>query len=88
MVACQNLKSLKLSCVKISDGFLEHLTSRCEFLESLMLDNVVSKGLRRFKVCGSQALKKLVIRGCNGVAVIDAPNLESLEYCRIPNSCA
>ncbi|PHT33715.1 hypothetical protein CQW23_25515 [Capsicum baccatum] len=75
-----NLKSLKLSCVKISDGFIEHLTSRCEFLECLMLDNIVSKGLKRFKVCGRQSLKKLVIRGCNGIAMIDAPNLESLEY--------
>ncbi|PHU02423.1 Cell division topological specificity factor -like protein, chloroplastic [Capsicum chinense] len=78
--ACQNLKSLKLSCVKISDGFIEHLTSRCEFLECLMLDNIVSKGLKRFKVCGRQSLKKMVIRGCNGIAMIDAPNLESLEY--------
>ncbi|KAM3359105.1 hypothetical protein P3S68_022038 [Capsicum galapagoense] len=69
--ACQNLKSLKLSCVKISDGFIEHLTSRCEFLECLMLDNIVSKGLKRFKVCGRQSLKKLVIRGCNGIAMID-----------------
>lgn len=77
---CQNLKSLKLSCVKISDGFIEHLTSRCEFLECLMLDNIVSKGLKRFKVCGRQSLKKLVIRRCNGIAMIDAPNLESLEY--------
>ncbi|KAJ8547986.1 hypothetical protein K7X08_021222 [Anisodus acutangulus] len=84
--ACWNLKSLKLSCVKISDGFLENLTSGCQFLKSLMLDNIVSKGLHKFKVCGSQSLKKLEIRGCNGIAVIDAPNLESLEYvgCQIP----
>ncbi|KAK4376627.1 hypothetical protein RND71_002923 [Anisodus tanguticus] len=78
--ACWNLKSLKLSCVKISGGFLEHLTSGCQFLESLMLDNVVSKGLTRFKFCRSQSLKKLEIRDCNGIALIDAPNLESLEY--------
>ncbi|XP_016500028.1 putative F-box protein At1g49610 [Nicotiana tabacum] len=45
--ACQNLKSLKLSSVRISDGFLAHLTSRCQFLESLMLDNIVSIGLRK-----------------------------------------
>ncbi|MCD7456850.1 hypothetical protein HAX54_033333 [Datura stramonium] len=80
MGACQNLKSLKLSCVKVSDGFLEHLTSGCQFLESLMLDNIFSKELKKFKVCRSQSLKKLEIRGCNGVAVIEAPNLESLEY--------
>ncbi|XP_059317256.1 F-box protein At5g03100-like isoform X2 [Lycium ferocissimum] len=87
IVACLNLKSLKLSCVKISDRFLEKVTFECQSLESLMLDNVVSKGSKKFKVCGSQSLKKLEIRGCDAIAVIDeAPNLESLEYvgCHIP----
>ncbi|XP_016513628.1 F-box protein At5g03100-like [Nicotiana tabacum] len=78
--ACQNLKSLKLSSVRISDGLLAHLTSRCQFLESLMLDNIVSKGLEKSKVCESQSLKNLEIRCCSGTTVIDAPNLESLDY--------
>nr|XP_016453074.1 PREDICTED: FBD-associated F-box protein At3g52670-like isoform X1 [Nicotiana tabacum]XP_016453075.1 PREDICTED: FBD-associated F-box protein At3g52670-like isoform X1 [Nicotiana tabacum]XP_016453076.1 PREDICTED: FBD-associated F-box protein At3g52670-like isoform X1 [Nicotiana tabacum]XP_016453077.1 PREDICTED: FBD-associated F-box protein At3g52670-like isoform X1 [Nicotiana tabacum]XP_016453078.1 PREDICTED: FBD-associated F-box protein At3g52670-like isoform X1 [Nicotiana tabacum]XP_0164530 len=80
VVEYQNLKSLELSGMNISDGFLQHLFSRSQSLESLILDNVC-KGLERFKICGSQSLRILQIKDREDkVGEIDASNLVSLEY--------
>ncbi|XP_059285932.1 putative F-box/LRR-repeat protein At5g02700 [Lycium ferocissimum] len=79
IVECQNLKSLKLSHMTISEGFLEHLISTSQFLESLLIDNVCGE-LERFNICGSQSLKVLGIQFCKDIGEIDASNLVSLEY--------
>lgn len=55
IVECQIQKSLELSQVRISDGFLEHFIFRSRSLESLILDHIY-KRLRRFDICGSQSL--------------------------------
>ncbi|PHT39091.1 hypothetical protein CQW23_22664 [Capsicum baccatum] len=81
VVECQNLKYLELSDVYISDGFLQHLISRSQFLESLMLDGV-SCWSKRFNTFKSQSLKILKIvnfRTYFGIKEIDAPNLVSIE---------
>ncbi|KAM3248680.1 hypothetical protein P3L10_010449 [Capsicum annuum] len=78
VVECQNLKSLELSHVKISE-VMEPFISGSEFLESLTLDRV-SKGLGRFNICEKQLLKDLKIKECKGIGEIDAPNSVSLEY--------
>ncbi|OIT33699.1 hypothetical protein A4A49_14609 [Nicotiana attenuata] len=66
--------------MNISNGFFQHLFSRSQSLESLILD-CVYKGLERFKICGSQSVRILKITDCNGIAgEIDASNLVSLEY--------
>ncbi|PHT39092.1 hypothetical protein CQW23_22665 [Capsicum baccatum] len=73
---CQNLKSLDLTNVIISDGFLQKFISRSQFLESLILDDL-SDVWERFNTCKSQSLK---IRNCDGIKEIDATNLISIEY--------
>ncbi|KAM3326997.1 hypothetical protein P3S67_002123 [Capsicum chacoense] len=78
VVECQNLKSLELSDVHISDGFLQHLISRSQFLERLMLDGV-SCGSERFNTFKSGSLKILKLQTCFGIKEIDAPNLVSIE---------
>ncbi|KAM3327054.1 hypothetical protein P3S67_002180 [Capsicum chacoense] len=81
VVECPNLKYLELSDVYISDGFLQHLISRSQFLESLMLDGV-SCWSKRFNTFKSQSLKILKIvnfRTYFGIKEIDAPNLVSIE---------
>ncbi|XP_060200508.1 uncharacterized protein LOC132628759 [Lycium barbarum] len=52
---CQNLKSLELSCMRISRGFLQHLISTSQVLECLRLYDL-STGWERFKIFGSQSL--------------------------------
>ncbi|OIS99377.1 f-boxlrr-repeat protein, partial [Nicotiana attenuata] len=79
IVECWSLKSLELSCERISDGFLEHLIFRSQFLESLIL-NSLSIGLESINLCGSQSIKFLKILACEGIREIDAPNLVTLEY--------
>ncbi|KAG5603981.1 hypothetical protein H5410_025473 [Solanum commersonii] len=75
---CKNLKSLTLACHSLSDGYLEHLLSTCQFLESLMLYDV----LGRYNICGSQSLKylKVVCSKEASIDEIDVPNLTRLEY--------
>ncbi|PHT39094.1 hypothetical protein CQW23_22667 [Capsicum baccatum] len=80
VVECQNLKSLELSCVYISDGFLQHLISRSQFLESLVLANVSERVLGRFNICKSRSLKMLKLWNCDDITKIDATNLVSIEY--------
>ncbi|XP_016475642.1 uncharacterized protein LOC107797287 [Nicotiana tabacum] len=41
IVECQSLKSLKLSCVCIFDGFLQHLFCRSQSLESITIDGEI-----------------------------------------------
>ncbi|XP_059318588.1 FBD-associated F-box protein At3g52670-like [Lycium ferocissimum] len=76
IVEYENLKSLKISCRKISDGFIEHLISRTHFLESLILVKI----LKRFDIHRSKSLRVLKIKNCENIGVIDAPNLVSIEY--------
>ncbi|OIT35237.1 hypothetical protein A4A49_27942 [Nicotiana attenuata] len=78
-----NLKSLELSLVRISDGFLEHIISRFQSLESLTLHHV---GLERkgSTLVGSRSLKDLKICSYTSIGEIDAPNLVSLEYVGYP----
>ncbi|XP_059310862.1 uncharacterized protein LOC132062275 [Lycium ferocissimum] len=76
IVEYQNLKSLRISCWKIPDGFIEYLISRTHFLESLIL----AKICKSFDICGSQSLRVLKIKNCEDIGVIDAPNLVSIEY--------
>ncbi|XP_060170838.1 F-box/LRR-repeat protein 25-like [Lycium barbarum] len=66
IIECQNLKSLKLSHMKISEGFLRHLISTFQFLESLILYNVCGE-LENFNICGSESLKVLGIQSCKGI---------------------
>ncbi|XP_070030141.1 uncharacterized protein [Nicotiana sylvestris] len=73
-----NLKSLDLSYVRISNGFLPHLLSKSQFLERLKLVNVPR--LEGFYICRSESLEVLYIRDCEGIWEIDAPNLVSLDY--------
>lgn len=76
---CQALKSLKISCSKITDpnGFLEQLISRSQCLQSLIL---VSEVAGWFNACRSQSLRVLKLQYCRIIRVIDAPNLVSFEY--------
>ncbi|XP_060170832.1 uncharacterized protein LOC132601784 [Lycium barbarum] len=76
---CHNLKSLKLSDMKISQGFLRHLISTYQFLESLILDGICGD-LEWLNICGSQSLKFLRIHHYEGIWEVDASNLVSLEY--------
>ncbi|PHT39084.1 hypothetical protein CQW23_22657 [Capsicum baccatum] len=80
VVECQNLKSLELSGVYISDGSLQRLISRSQFLESLMIVNVSNWGLGRFNICKSRSLKMLKLKKCDDIKKIDATNLVSIEY--------
>ncbi|WMV47120.1 hypothetical protein MTR67_040505 [Solanum verrucosum] len=76
MVECHNLKTLEVSF--ICSGFIERLISRSQFLESLILDDVASRGVN---ICrGTESLRALKIQNCPNIGVIDAPNLVSLKY--------
>ncbi|MCD7456588.1 hypothetical protein HAX54_032307 [Datura stramonium] len=77
VVECLNLKSLNLSYVTISDRFLQNLICRSKLLESLILLEV---SLEMFNFYRSPSLKILKIQDSEGIRVIDAPNLVSLEY--------
>ncbi|KAJ8561442.1 hypothetical protein K7X08_027632 [Anisodus acutangulus] len=79
IIECQNLRSLKLSHMKISEGFLQHLISTFQFLESLILVRF-SGELGKFNICGSQSLKNLGICSSGDIGEIDASNLVSFEY--------
>ncbi|XP_004229313.1 putative F-box/LRR-repeat protein At5g02700 [Solanum lycopersicum] len=79
IVECRNLKSLELTDMRVSEGFLQRLISTSQFLESLALDNVSTR-LERFKISGSPSLRFVAIENCKGLQEIDAPNLVSLEY--------
>ncbi|OIT33258.1 hypothetical protein A4A49_52654 [Nicotiana attenuata] len=78
VIECQNLKSLDLSYVMISNGFLPQLVSKSQFLERLKLVNLPR--LEGFYICRSKSLEVLYIRDCEGIWEIDAPNLVSLDY--------
>ncbi|XP_075085414.1 putative F-box/LRR-repeat protein At3g18150 isoform X1 [Nicotiana tabacum] len=78
IVECKNLKSVELSYVTLSGGFLEHLISGFQFLECLIIV-CLGKGSERFNIL-SRSLRVLKIEDCEGVGEIDAPNLESVEY--------
>ncbi|XP_070040732.1 uncharacterized protein [Nicotiana tomentosiformis] len=71
---CPNLKSLELSRLRIYDGFLEHLNSRYQFLESLILVHI-SNRLEMFNICLYQSLRILNIQDCKSIGEIDAPGL-------------
>ncbi|XP_059287973.1 uncharacterized protein LOC132041168 [Lycium ferocissimum] len=79
IIECQNLKSLKLSDMKITEGFLRNHISTCQYLDSLILVGVAGE-LEKFNICGSQSLKVLGIQYCEDIGEIDASNLVSLEY--------
>ncbi|XP_049406026.1 uncharacterized protein LOC125869597 [Solanum stenotomum] len=80
IIECQNLKSLKLSLMSISQGFLDHLISTSQNLEILILDFVYGELHERFNICKSQSLKVLRIDGCKDIREIDASNLVSFDY--------
>ncbi|KAK4731069.1 hypothetical protein R3W88_024057 [Solanum pinnatisectum] len=66
IIECQNLQSLELSHMSISQGFLEHLISTSQNLESLIILYFVFGELHeRFNICRRE---------------IDASNLVSFEY--------
>ncbi|XP_049406413.1 putative F-box/LRR-repeat protein At3g44810 [Solanum stenotomum] len=73
----KNLKSLEISCTKISDIYLNRLIFRPYCLEKLVLANI---SLGRFNVCRSRSLKVLKIHNCRKIGAIYAPNLVLLEY--------
>ncbi|KAM3249431.1 hypothetical protein P3L10_011201 [Capsicum annuum] len=78
------MESVELSHVYIYDGFVQHLISRSQFLESLILVNVSDQ---LGNICKNQSLKILKLRNCCGIKEIDAPNFGSFEYegrCQIP----
>ncbi|KAG5587006.1 hypothetical protein H5410_047440 [Solanum commersonii] len=77
IVECHNLKTLEVSFIYA--GFIERLISRSQFLESLILDRVASRGVN---ICRSttESLRASKIQNCPNIGVIDAPNLVSLEY--------
>ncbi|XP_060182031.1 putative F-box/LRR-repeat protein At3g18150 [Lycium barbarum] len=77
IVEYHNLKSLEISCMQISKGFLEHLISKPHFLESLKLVKITSGS---FDICRSQSLRVLKIQNCEIIGTIDAPNLLLFEY--------
>ncbi|XP_055812060.1 F-box/FBD/LRR-repeat protein At1g13570-like [Solanum dulcamara] len=79
IIECQNLKSLELSDMAISEGFLECLISTSQNLERLILYFVSGELHERFNICRSQSLKVLAIQDCEDIGEIDASNLVSLE---------
>ncbi|KAM3327004.1 hypothetical protein P3S67_002134 [Capsicum chacoense] len=79
VVECRNLKSLEVADEMISDGFLEQLISRSQFLETLILRNLNTR-LENLNLCGCQSLKLLKIVSCKGIEEIGASNLVTLEY--------
>nr|XP_010326731.1 F-box/FBD/LRR-repeat protein At2g26030-like [Solanum lycopersicum] len=73
----KNLKSLEISCTKISDMYLNRLIFRPYCLEKLVLANI---SLGRFNICRCRSLKVLKIHNCKNIGEIYAPNLVLLEY--------
>ncbi|KAF3660074.1 hypothetical protein T459_31130 [Capsicum annuum] len=75
IVECQNLKSLELSEVEISDGFFDNLISKSQSLKVLKIQ--YCSGIREIDTSNLEVLK---IVNCSGIRVIDSSNLVSLEY--------
>nr|XP_025888723.1 F-box/FBD/LRR-repeat protein At1g13570-like [Solanum lycopersicum] len=80
IIECQNLKSLELSLLSISQESLENLIYTSQNLESLILYYVSGELNERFNIRSSPSLKVLRIEGCNDIGEIDASNLVSFEY--------
>lgn len=80
IIECQNVQSLVLSHMEVSEGFLRNLISTSQVLERLKLKYVRGELGKRFNVCASQSLKVLKIKYYYDIGDIDASNLVSLEY--------
>ncbi|KAM3325340.1 hypothetical protein P3S67_000465 [Capsicum chacoense] len=80
IIECQNLKSLELSRMEVSEGFLQNLISTSQVLERLKLEQVRGELRERFNICASQSRKVLEIQYCKNIGEIDALNLVSFDY--------
>ncbi|XLT07936.1 hypothetical protein HN51_053729, partial [Arachis hypogaea] len=67
------------------EGIIDHLIFHCPLIEDLTVIDCAFSSVESLFLHGLHKLKKVNVKGMQEV-YIDAPNLESLDYCLHPNS--